>query len=241
MTLVIATATPKEMEAVLAGFNGRGRCCCMPGVGDWCSTPVNGHDCLLAVTGIGPINTAISIGRIMVEFPRVTGVLNFGIAGSFDTETAPLGTPVLANAEVYPEYGLATSNCIDPRGIKFPQWNAAEGGAGNDKDVWDTIELTPKESLRTLKLNTPPHVAGTSLSVAGVTGTTERAVQLKQRYTALTENMEGFSLALACVQAGIPFVELRTISNVVGSRDRADWDIELAFTRLGQAARELFV
>ena len=237
MTLLIATATPKEMEAVLAGFNGRGRCCCLPEAGDWCATPVNGHDCLLAVIGIGPINAAISIGKIMAEFPRLTGVLNLGIAGSFDCEEAPLGTPVLASSEVYPEYGLVTGDGVAPRGITFPQWSATEG----NWDVWDVIPLTPQKTFASWGLNEPSCPSGASLSVAGVTGTPERARMLGSRYKALTENMEGFSLALACMQAGVPFAELRSVSNVVGSRNDSDWDIDLALDRLGQAARELFV
>jgi futalosine hydrolase len=53
--------------------------------------------------------------------------------------------------------------------------------------------------------------------------------------------MEGFSLALACLQAGIPFLELRTISNLVGSRKPEHWKLDDALQALGEKARELFV
>lgn len=79
------------------------------------------------------------------------------------------------------------------------------------------------------------------MTVSGVTGTEERAHMLMKRYNPLTENMEGFSLALACLQAGIPFLELRTVSNLVGSRKAEHWKLDDALQALGRFARELFV
>ncbi len=45
------------------------------------------------------------------------------------------------------------------------------------------------------------------------------------------ENMEGSSFFYACLQSKTPFLELRTISNLVGEPFR-NWDIEGATTRL---------
>jgi len=71
-----------------------------------------------------------------------------------------------------------------------------------------------------------------SLTVAGVTGTQARARLLKQKYQAHIENMEGFALAYVCTLAQIPFLEIRTISNLVGTRDKKYWNINLALKKL---------
>lgn len=244
MTLIVATATQKEMKAVLKGFNGRGRIGCqLPAQGQWCESPINEHACLLAVTGVGPVNAALTLGRIMGEHFGVSGVLNLGIAGTFDTQRCPLGSAVLADREIWPEYGLRTAQGIDCRGIAFPQWAPAEAEpeAALEQAVWDTVELSPEGDLKRLGLNRPDARTGASLTVAGVTGTAGYASMLKGRYNALTENMEGFALALGCRQAGLPFVELRTVSNVVGSRAAEDWKVDEAFVALGAVARALFV
>ncbi len=52
--------------------------------------------------------------------------------------------------------------------------------------------------------------------------------------------MEGFAAAYAAMQAGLPFLEVRTVSNMVGSRDSEDWDIKGALKALGTAANGLF-
>ena len=241
MTLVIATATQTEMKAVLLGFNRRGRIGCrLPAVGDYCESPVNEHHCLLAVTGVGPVNAALSLGRLLGQRKDVSGVMSLGVAGSFNLDHAPLGSVVCADAEIWPEYGLHTDDGIDPEGIKFPVWeyNTVEGWQA----VWDTIELKPKKAFGTLALNAPKDLLfGSSLTVAGVTGTEERAAMLRDRYDPLMENMEGFSMALASLQSGIPFLEMRTISNLVGSRKPEHWKLDDALKILGCKARELFV
>lgn len=241
MTLVIATATQTEMKAVLLGFNRRGRIGCkLPGMGGCCESPVNNHHCLLAITGVGPVNAALSIGRILGECKGISGVLNLGVAGSFDLEQAPLGSIVAADSEVWPEYGLRTADGVDPEGIKFPVWEYS--GVDGRYSVWDRIELDSEKGFRMLNLSPPKDLlSGTSMTVSGVTGTEERARMLMERYKPLTENMEGFSLALACLQAGIPFLELRTVSNLVGSRKPEHWKLDDALQALGRHARELFV
>lgn len=255
MTLVVATATQKEMKAVLKGFNGRGRIGCqLPAQGQWCESPINDHQCLLAVTGVGPLNAALTLGRILGEHFGIAAVLNLGIAGSFDKAMLPLGATVLADKEIFPEFGLRTADGIDPKGIAFPQWSAPEDEATcssrkkahrepqehQEEAIWDSITLTPLASLKQLDLARPDALCGTSLTVAGVTGTPAYADMLKARYNALTENMEGFALALGCRQAGIPFIELRTVSNIVGSRAPEDWKLDEALLALGATARTLF-
>ncbi|MCT4626665.1 futalosine hydrolase [Halodesulfovibrio sp.] len=241
MTLVITTATQKEMKAVLLGFNRRGKIGCkFPSLGNYCELPVNEKLCLLAVTGVGPVNAALSIGRILGERKDVTGVLNLGVAGSFDLEQAPLCSAVVADSEIWPEYGLHTAEGIDPEGITFPILEYT--GVTGTVSVWDRIALEPEKACRMLNLSVPKDLLkGASMTVSGVTGTEERARMLIERYEPLTENMEGFSLALACLQAGIPFLELRTISNLVGSRKPEHWKLDDALQALGEKARELFV
>jgi futalosine hydrolase len=63
---------------------------------------------------------------------------------------------------------------------------------------------------------------------------------LRGRYPdAVAEGMEGFGVAVAAAAAGIPFAELRTISNPIGPRDRAAWRIPDALAALAAAGAAL--
>ena len=46
-------------------------------------------------------------------------------------------------------------------------------------------------------------------------------------------------MAVAAAQAGVPFAELRTISNPIGPRDRDAWRLREALTALTTAAPAL--
>ncbi len=93
------------MRAVLNGFNGRGRInCIMPEEGIPKDAPVNERDCLLLTTGAGPINAAFRLGQALTAYPNIHGVLNLGVAGSFDLEKAALTQSVLVERELAPAY-----------------------------------------------------------------------------------------------------------------------------------------
>jgi futalosine hydrolase len=81
---------------------------------------------------------------------------------------------------------------------------------------------------------------GDVLTVNTVTGTARRLAWLRERYPdAVAETMEGFGVACAAQLSGVPFAELRTISNAVGPRDRGAWQIGPALEALTRAAQML--
>ncbi|MGE4298262.1 MAG: futalosine hydrolase [Desulfovibrionaceae bacterium] len=243
--LAVATATTLEMRAVLQGVGapaGNGHA---PEQGEAALARLCGRDCLLLVTGVGPVNAALALGGVLgpigampgeaAHQPPVCGVLNLGVAGSFDLEAAPLCAATTATMEIWPEYGLVTATGVDPKGITL-----AQGRLGQEP-VWDRLPLDPDAAARELDLDMPRDAArGASITVAGVSGTAERAARLRGAYAPLTENMEGFALAFACARCGVPFLEVRTVSNLVGSRATEHWALEAALHALGQAARTLF-
>ena len=82
----------------------------------------------------------------------------------------------------------------------------------------------------------PGLVTGEILSLATVTGTEVTAATLAGRHPhAVAEAMEGFGVATAAAGAGVPFAELRAISNLIGTRDRAAWRLGDAFAALRAA------
>lgn len=221
--LIIAAATRRELKGALgplgSGFalagDGRGR------------VVLRGEEFLLLETGIGPVNAAFALGLFLGENRgRVKGVVNVGVAGSFDLDRVGLRQRVVVRTEIWPEFGLWGEGGIDPRGLGLPL------GRGPGGPIWDGLTLDPEKQATDMGCFLPPdwpRVA--SVTVAGVSGIPARAKALQKRYNPDIENMEGFALAWGCHRAGVPFLQCRTISNRVGARE--GWDLEGAVKDLG--------
>ncbi|MCF8037885.1 MAG: futalosine hydrolase [Desulfohalobiaceae bacterium] len=228
--LLIVTATFQEMRAVLTPFGERpdmeltrpASCC------------YQGRRFVLLVTGIGSLNAAMSLGKVLGSGMRVRGVVNLGIGGSFDPVRIPLLGKVAVQEEYWPEIGVRTKNGIDVQALKQTL------GEGQGDLIRDHLVLHPEEKARAMGLELPADWTRVrSLSVAGVTGDAAEAIRIAGVYGVQCENMEGFSLAWVCYQEQIPFLEARSISNKVGSRDKEDWNIKGSLRVLEEMSRAL--
>ncbi|QGY39987.1 futalosine hydrolase [Pseudodesulfovibrio cashew] len=227
--IVFVTATAKEMRSAFGGS--------APAVeqGETREFSFRGRSLLLAVSGVGLVNAALAAGRLL-DLPRVEGMVNVGIAGAYDVEAFPLGTTAYAWREAWPEYGLLDEEGrVDPKAIGFPQ-----GKAGKQL-VWNRVKLQPVRDAGAMGL----HLGelwnrASALSVGSVTGSADRAGWLKTAFSGDIENMEGFAFGYACQSTGVPFLEVRTISNMVGSRLDGDWDLKGALGSLEEAVETLF-
>jgi futalosine hydrolase len=72
-----------------------------------------------------------------------------------------------------------------------------------------------------------------------VTGTLRRARELRRRFGALCENMEGAAAAQVCARYGVPLLEVRGISNMVSDREPASWRKREAARNCQHAVMEL--
>ena len=243
MRLVWATATPMEMEAVLSGL---GVSASIPEQGQYSSARWQGRECFFLATGVGPVLAAVNfgfflgqtLGRGQADASSPLAVVNAGIAGSFCLQKTPLGSLALANGEAWPEYGVAGASGVNARELGFPLLAKSDDG---QEAIWDRMSLDPGAAFTAMGLRQPEScIPGLSLTVAGVSGDPARVAALRERYDPLTENMEGFSLALACRCRHIPFVELRAISNAVGERNKGAWDVPGALRALTQGIRHLY-
>ncbi|WP_232436462.1 futalosine hydrolase [Paenibacillus rubinfantis] len=100
-------------------------------------------------------------------------------------------------------------------------------------------ELSSRWAASLREAGLPVH-HGPILTLSTVTGTAETARVLAERYPgAGAEAMEGFGVAEAARQFGVPVLELRAISNAVGPRQRELWKIGDALQALEQACAKL--
>ncbi|WP_375493034.1 futalosine hydrolase [uncultured Jatrophihabitans sp.] len=179
--------------------------------------PTDRSDVRVVVAGVGP---ACAAACASAELARAGAdlVLAAGIGGGF----APLraGDIAVASSLVFADLGADSPDGFLP---------VSQLGFGAERHY-----VEPKLAVEIADL-TGGHL-GTVLTVATVTGTAERAMQLADRFPqAVAEGMEGAGVAAAAHLHGAPFAEVRAISNAVGPRDRTAWEIPRALDALGAA------
>jgi futalosine hydrolase len=82
----------------------------------------------------------------------------------------------------------------------------------------------------------PAVLLGPCVTSSRVTGLLSEAEAVALRWGALAESMEGAAAAHICALYGVPFLEVRGISNLVADRDRSSWQVDRAVTVAGRAA-----
>ncbi|GAA0793982.1 futalosine hydrolase [Spirilliplanes yamanashiensis] len=180
----------------------------------------------VAPVGVGPAAAAAGTARLLALAEAAghpyRAVVSAGIAGGFPGR-APVGATVLAARSIAADLGAETPDGFLP---------VDDLGFGTS-----TVAADP-ELLAALTAALPQAVVGDILTLATVTGTAATATGLAARHpAAVAEAMEGYGVACAAATAGIPFAEVRTVSNPIGPRDRAAWRMAEAFAALTEAAR----
>lgn len=174
-------------------------------------------DAEVLVAGVGPAAAAAATSAALAR-ARYDVVVCAGIGGGFGALQP--GDIAVASSIVFADLGAQTADGFMP---------ASELGFGTD-----SYAVAPRFGLE-LADRTGGHL-GTVLTVATVTGTAQTAAELAGRFPdAVAEGMEGAGVAAAAQRHGVPFAELRAISNVVGPRDRDAWRIPAALESLGRA------
>lgn len=201
--------------------------------GEAVSIGIRKRPCLLAVSGVGPLNAAWAAGRILA-MSSLAGVICVGIAGSFDTARFSLGSACLVTEAIWPEYGIVGESGVHAEALGFPQ------AEFDGKPVWDRLAWDAQADAQALGLDISGFPLAKELTVAGVTGSAGRAAAMVQRFQPDIETMEGFAWALACKGAGLPLVQVRSISNPVGERNKAAWDFPGALKALAEAGSKMF-
>jgi futalosine hydrolase len=179
---------------------------------------------VVETVGVGPAAAAAGTARLLAT-GRYRAVISAGIAGGF-AGRAPVGSTVLGAHSIAADLGAES-----PDGFL----SIEELGFGSSVLAADPVLL--KGLIDAL----PEALAGDVLTLATVTGTAATAEALAARFpAAMAEAMEGFGVATAAAGAGLPFAELRTISNPIGPRDRAAWRLKEAFSALSTASGALW-
>ena len=179
---------------------------------------LDGHSVTVALAGFGPVAAAALSSRWLAEC-RPSQVILLGVAGSYDTDAAPLGSAWKASSVLY--YGLGVGEADQHSTLPYPAVPAAVTG----QDLGSELQLAPEAEQPVSFLT----CASASLNSAD---TDRRRRAFPQ---AMAEDMESYSVALAARLASVPCTIIRGISNRCGDRDVGRWQVQPAL----QACRSI--
>jgi futalosine hydrolase len=176
------------------------------------------HPIDLLVTGVGMVATAARTAQALAR-TRYDVAYNFGVCGAFDRSLAP-GTVVHVISDRLSELGAE-----DGDGFVTLQ----DLGLAHDDGVLVNEAPPASAALRAL-----PTVRG--ITVNTVHGRDESIAAIVHRLSPQVESMEGAAFAYACTISGVPYAQVRAVSNVVERRNRDAWRLDLAIRNLNDAA-----
>ena len=172
------------------------------------------HDRIgVCITGVGLMAATYAL-TCSLTFPSVKCVIGAGIGGAYD-KSLSLGECVVIQSEQLADLGAEDGEAfIDLFDMGFADRNVIPFTNGK---LVNPLEKLPF-SIAHLKQKT-------GLTVLTASGRESTIAQRLERYGADVESMEGAALHYVCGRLGLPFIQLRAISNYVTRRDRSAWRI----------------
>lgn len=174
----------------------------------------------ILVTGVGLIAATYHITKAVYQ-KRPQLILQAGIAGSLDNNLK-LGSVVIIESETIGDLGVMEQGSFRSLfDMKFVQENDAP---------WTNATLLNATGILDELLL--PRVKGVSINE--ITTLPSRIEHYKDTLGASVESMEGAALHYVGLMENIPFLQVRSLSNFVGERDKSKWHIKEAIENLNK-------
>ena len=172
-------------------------------------------------SGIGLLASSVSLMKMFVqETPSL--IIQVGIAGCFDKKV-PLGKVFAVKDDFAGDIGVIENKVWkDLFDMKFDKPNDAPYEKKSLPNPW-------LSQYNLLKLPTKKGVTVNTIS------TDKNKIDLYSgRYKATLESMEGAALHYMGRDLNIPFIQIRAVSNYVGERNKAKWNMQEAIYNLNE-------
>lgn len=172
------------------------------------------------ICGVGIPSTVYYLTKKLLQ-KKYDLVIQAGIAGSFSKKIKN-GEVVAVEQDAFADIGVEEDRkfkTIFQLGFgdenKFPFTN---GWLINTSEILMTTHLKKVKAVTVNKINDRK----------------KQTKQLKEIFNAEIESMEGAAFHFVCLQQNIQFLQIRSISNKVGERDKTKWEINDALENLNR-------
>jgi futalosine hydrolase len=179
------------------------------------------HSVDVLTTGVGSVATATWCSGVFAR-ERYDLVLNAGVCGSFRPGLPPghvIHVTTDRLADLGAEDGDAFLSVYDLQLLGEDEFPFTRGRLVNS---------APPSNAAIAALS-----AGDAITVNTAHGSEATIARAVERYNPHVESMEGAAFMYACLVHGVPFAQIRAVSNIVERRNRAAWKMQEAIAALG--------
>ena len=178
---------------------------------------INNADIL--ISGIGLTASTYHLAK-QLALKKYDLVIQAGVAGSFDRRIPPgavvaIKQDAIADQSVIELQKLRT--LFDLKLVPQDQYPYKKGWLINPNK-----EVLKKTKLKIVK----------GISVNQISTSRQMIEFYRDVFDPVTESMEGAALHYVCLMENVPFVQIRSISNYIGERNKKKWDMMDSITNL---------
>ena len=174
----------------------------------------------LLITGVGVPSTLFQLQKAIFSLqPDI--IIQAGVAGSFSNSLS-LGQVVLVKQDAFGDIGMEENKEFTP----IFKSNFADANEFPFSDGW---LINPSKLFSVSKLK--------NVKAITVNKVSDSEVQKNQsiiHFSPEIETMEGAAFHFIGLHQKIPFIQLRSISNTVGERDKSKWEIKESIGNLNK-------
>lgn len=177
------------------------------------------------IAGVGVPATLYQLQKKLQQ-NKTDLVIQAGIAGSFNYNIA-LGEVVLVKQDTFADIGMEEKN----------NFTGIFNSGFADKDAFPFSDgwLINANNIFTHSLL--PAVK--AITVNKVSDSFVQKQQMIKNFGPDIESMEGAASHYVCLQEHVPFIQIRSISNYAGERDKSKWKMKEAIANLDRELRKL--
>lgn len=172
----------------------------------------------VAITGVGLTSATYSLSR-QLNLKRPDIIIQAGIGGCFD-QTKKLGSVFAIKGDAIADQGVVEKGKMQ---TLFDMGFVAKNKAPFSKG-WLVNKNEVLKKVKLKKVN--------AVSVNEITSSKKKVLLYKEKFHPVVESMEGAALHYVCLMEKIPFIQIRSISNYVGERNKKNWKIQESINNL---------
>ena len=177
------------------------------------------HTIKVLITGVGQVNTTYKLTtNILNKRPNL--IIQAGIAGTF-SELLKLGQTVLVKQDCFGDLGMEEKE-------KFTTLFEAGFADKNEFPLTNGWLVNNEDTI----FNSSLLSSVNSVTINKISDSLLQKQQLLNSFNADIETMEGAAFHYVCLLQKIPFIQIRSISNAVGERDKTKWAMRDAIINL---------
>ncbi|MCX6271746.1 MAG: futalosine hydrolase [Bacteroidetes bacterium] len=188
---------------------------------------VKGLEVTKLVTGPGMMATAFELGKVFSKNSYDLAI-NMGIAGSFYKALYP-GKVVEVTAEAVTDIGAEDGDSF----LSVFDLGLADK---NTAPYQNGVLVNPTEYTWNATKDLAKVKGGTVNTIHGRDSSIRQVIQ---QFSPRIETMEGAAFFYACLKYNVPFIEIRSISNLIERRNKSVWKVDLALASLAKIWKEI--